>query len=73
MIARMIGAIICWIFAGLCGWGVYGIISMVINGVISQNWLLAIAGGLLAYFFGILLLIGAILLTILGITVLAGD
>jgi len=71
MIGRIIGACLSWALAGLCGYGVYSLAAMIYNGVMGQNWLMAIAGGVLAYFFGALLVIGAILFIVLGLIVLA--
>jgi hypothetical protein len=43
-----------------CAYGVYSIANMVLSGIANKNWFLLIGGGILAYFFGFLLVIGAI-------------
>lgn len=48
-----------------CSYGVYAIASMILSGVAAGNWLMVIGGGILAYFFGVILLAGAIIFAIL--------
>ena len=43
----------------LCGCGVYSLIQCIIQGAITQNWIMVIAGGVLAYVFIGLLGLGA--------------
>ena len=71
MLRRLMGAIVFWAAAAVCGYGAYKIIDMIISGVQSANWLMVIAGGILGYLFGALLVICAISLAVLGLIILA--
>ena len=54
-----------------CAYGVYALVSMILSGVATGNWLMVIGGGILAYLFAGLLIAGTIgffLLFILAIT-----
>jgi len=73
MIGRIIGSVLSFLAAAICGFGVYSLATMIYSGVMTQNWLMAIAGGLLAYFFGALLVVGIIAFAVLGIFVLGSD
>jgi len=71
MLGRILGALASWAGAVLCGYGVYKLAEIIINGAGAGNWLMVIAGGVLAYIFGGLLVVGAIGLALLGIVILA--
>jgi len=44
----------------LCGYGIYWLINMLLQGILSANWLMVIGGGILMYLFLGLLVVGAI-------------
>jgi hypothetical protein len=71
MIGKLIGSALSFLGAALCGYGVYSLANMLYLGLTNQNWLMAIAGGLLVYLFGGLLAIGFLGFAILGIIVLS--
>ena len=70
MLGRILGALASWAGAVLCGYGVYKLAEMILGGASGGNWLMVIAGGVLAYIFGGLLVIGAIGLFLLGLVFL---
>jgi len=70
MLGRILGTILSWAGAALCGLGVWKIIEMIVSGAGSGNWLMVIAGGILAYLFGFLLALGAGVLFIVGLAIL---
>jgi len=70
MLGRILRALASWVGATLCGYGVYKLAEMILGGASGGNWLMVIAGGVLAYIFGGLLVIGAIGLFLLGLVFL---
>jgi len=68
---RLLGALAFWIGAGLCIFGIYKLVEMILQGANAGNWLLVLAGGILIYLFGAVLGIVGIILTILGLAILA--
>lgn len=71
MLGKLLGTIASWIGAAVCGYEAWKIIEIILNGVSSGNWLMIIAGGIIGYLFGALLIAGAAGLAILGFMILA--
>ncbi len=44
----------------LCGYGIWRLISLLLMGILSANWLMVIGGGVLMYFFIGLLACGVV-------------
>ncbi len=55
---------VCTDFFVYCFWW---ILNAIWTGVLTQNWLMVIAGGILGYFFLAILFIGAVVTFILGV------
>ena len=70
MLGKILGTILSWAGAALCAFGIYKIADMIWSGFTSKDLWLVIGGGILAYFFIGLLIVGVIGLTILGFIIL---
>ena len=70
MLGKLLGTLASWAGAVVCGYGAWKIIEIILNGVSSSNWLMVIAGGIICYLFGALLIAGAAGLAILGFLIL---
>ena len=71
MLGKLLGTLASWSGAAVCGYGAWKIIEIILNGVSSGNWLMVIAGGIIGYLFGALLIVGAVVLAIIGFAILA--
>jgi len=71
MITKIIG-LICWVGTALCGWSLYSLVRMLIDGIVEQNLWLLIGGGLLLYVFLGLLFVGMVVTFVVGYVVISG-
>jgi len=73
MLGRLIGAAFGAIVSIVSGYGIYRLVDMIVSGVSSQNWLMAIAGAILVYLFIGLLILGVIAGGVIILVCLVGD
>ena len=57
---RIFLAALFFVLMAACAYGAYSIANMIVSGIVAQNWFLVIGGGILAYFFLGILIIGFI-------------
>lgn len=69
----ILGAIFGGVVALAGSYGLYRLVDMIISGVASESWVMAIAGGILLYFFGGLLIAVVVVGALIVFISIVGD